>query len=47
MRRVRTVVEERNRLQDMTIGVEGFWPTDLTRGISVRVQDNLSVDKVA
>ena len=44
---VRTVVEVRDRLQDMTIGIQRFRPTDLTRWVPVRVKDDLGVDKVA
>ena len=44
---VRTVVEVRDCLQDMAIGVESFWPTDSTGDVSVRVQDDLGIDKVA
>ena len=43
---VRTVVEVRYCLQHMTIGVKGFWPTDSTGDVSVRVQDDLGVDEV-
>ena len=43
---VRTVVEVRDRLQDVAIGVESFWPTDSTGDVSVRVQDDLGIDKV-
>ena len=42
---VRTVVEVRYCLQDMAIGVEGFWPTDSTGDVSVRVQGDLGVDE--
>ena len=44
---VRTVVEVRDCLQHMAIGVESFWPTDSTGDISVRVQDDLGIDEVA
>ena len=44
---VRTVVEVRDCLQHMAIGVESFWPTNSTRDVSVRVQDDLGIDKVA
>ena len=44
---VPTIVEVRNRLQNVAAGVEGLWPTDPTGGVSVRVQDNLCVDKVS
>ena len=42
-----TVVKVRDCLQDMAIGVESSWPTDSTRGVPVRVQDDLGIDKVA
>jgi len=41
-----TIVKIRDCLQDMAVGVEGLWSTDPTGGVSVRVQDNLCVDKV-
>ena len=44
---VRTVVEVWDCLQDMTIGVEMFWPADATREVPARVQDDLGIDKVA
>ena len=44
---VRTVVEIGDGLQNMAIGVESFWPTDSTGDVSVRVQDDLGIDKVA
>ena len=31
----------------MAVSVEHPWPTDTTRGVPVRVQDDLRVDKVA
>ena len=31
----------------MAIGVESFWPADSTGDVSVRVQDDLGIDKVA
>ena len=43
---VLTVVEVRNRLQDMAIGVKSFWSADSTREVSVRVQDDLGIDEV-
>ena len=43
---VRTVIEVRDCLQDVAIGVESFWPTDSTGDVSVRVQDDLGIDKV-
>ena len=43
---VRTVVEVWNCLQDMAVGIEGFWSTDSTGDVSVRVQDDLGVDEV-
>ena len=43
---VRTVVEVWYCLQDMAIGVEGFWPKDSTGDVSVRVQDDLGIDEV-
>ena len=42
-----TIVKVRDCLQDVAVGVEGFWPTDAGRGVSVRVQDDLCVDKVS
>ena len=44
---VRTVVEVGNCLQHMAICVESFWPTYSAGDVSVRVQDDLGVDKVA
>jgi len=41
-----TIVKIRDRLQDMAVSVEGLWSTDPTGGVSVRVQDNLCVDKI-
>ena len=44
---VLTVIEVRDCLQDVAIGVESFWPTNSTGDVSVRVQDDLGIDKVA
>ena len=43
---VLTVVKIRDCLQNVAAGVESLWPTDPTRGVSVRVQDDLRVDEV-
>ena len=43
---VRTVFEVRYCLHDMAVGVEDFRPTDSTGDVSVRVQDDLGIDKV-
>ena len=43
---LRTVVEIRDCLQDMAVGVKMFWPIDAARGVPARVQDDLRVDKV-
>ena len=43
-----TIVEVRDRLQNVAVGVERFWPTDATGiGIPVRVQDDLGIDEVS
>ena len=44
---VRTVVEVWDCLQHMAIGVESFWPTDSTREVLVRVQNDLGINEVA
>ena len=41
-----TVVKRRDRLEDMTVGVERLWPTDSTRRVPMRVQDDFGVDEV-
>ena len=43
---VLTVVKVRDSLQNVAAGVEGLRPTDPTRGVSERVQDELRVDEV-
>ena len=44
---VRTVVEVRDCLQDMAIGVERSWPADATGGVLVRIQSDLGIDEIA
>lgn len=39
------VLKVRNSLQNVTVGVEYLWPTDVTRGVPVRVQDYLRVNE--
>ena len=43
---VLTIVKVRDCLQNVAAGIEGLWITDPTGGVSVRVQDDLRVDKV-
>ena len=43
-----TIVEVGDRLQNVAVGVERFWPTDTTGiGIPVRIQDDLGIDEVS
>lgn len=42
-----TFFEVGDCLQDLTVGVESLGPTDPARGVPVRVQDDLGVDKVS
>ena len=44
---VLTVVEARDCLQDMAIGVERSWPADATGGVLVRIQSDLGIDEIA
>ena len=41
-----TVVKIWDRLEDVTVGVECLWPTDSTRRVPMRVQDDFGVDEV-
>ena len=40
-----TIMKIRDCLQDVTVSVECLGPTDSTGGVSVRVHDDLCVDK--
>ena len=43
-----TIVEIRNGLENMAVGVERLWPTDPTVGVpvTVRIQNDLRVNEV-
>jgi len=41
-----TIVEVRDCLQDVTVGVEHLWPTDTAGEVPVRVQDDPGVGEV-
>lgn len=41
-----TVVEVGHCLQDVAVGVKRLWSADSTRGVFVRVQDDLAVDEI-
>ena len=43
---VLTIVKIRNRLQNVAVRVERLWSTNATSGVSVRVQDDLGVNKI-
>ena len=41
-----TVVEVGHCSQDVAVGVQGLWLADSTRGVFVRIQDDLGVDEI-
>jgi len=40
------VVKVRHCPQDVAVGIDCFWPTDSSGGVSVRVEDEFGVDEI-